>query len=446
MAENDGTDIATMVSDFLSGPVVAEYPDLAFLGPQGVLEVAARRTGITSVKLQLPFKNYLHPRSVVIEADGLEDPLTQTTRRASSTWKGYGKALAEGWLVDQGSTHPKGFHTRSDSRSWIRFDFDRPVDLRRITVHNAAPWTRARGLQVRVGTPDGAWETLYDGAARLASFRAAVEEDHRKRVGGGRVSRFGLPGRMQPRPHPAAAELTEALGEIYSWNHGAAESLLKTSPSLTVAERGAFREAVSQQFLKKHDLEWIAHGIRRSFRFWSLAEKKRYIEYAAQVVEDLRDVNDNVCFGFGAALAVTRDKDLIPHDDDLDLIIGFDPDQADSLAEALRLVTECLADKGYTIAGNHLAHRWVTKPGQHKVDVFVGLFEGDRIAWFPGKRGSLTREMVFPTTSRDMLGVACPMPREPETYLAQVYGPGWVTPDPTHSHSWTRTEYQDIAK
>ncbi|MGO1974118.1 MAG: hypothetical protein ACTH2Q_14270 [Propionibacteriaceae bacterium] len=436
-------DVQSLVTDFLAGPVVAEYEDLTFLRPDGVLELDHRRKAITAVKLQLPAKQYLHLRSVIIDADGLDDPIAQTTRTASSTWKGYGKALGQGWLFDPDSKRAKGFHTGADARPWVRIDFDAPVDLRRITVQNASPWARARGLQVLVGTADGAWETLYDGAARLASFRTALEKDHRRKLGNTRIR---LPGRKPVAMHPAAGDLLDVLAAVYTWDHAGAESLLKTVPDLADGEKAAFRDAISNQVLKEREVEWIAHGIRRSFRFWSEEERRRYIEYTAQVVEDLREVNENVCFGFGAALAVVRDKDLIPHDDDLDVIIGFDPDQAGSLAEGLDLVTDCLTAKGYTVAGTHMAHRWVTKPGQHKIDVFAGLFEGERIAWYPGKRGALTREMMFPTSAREMLGVSCALPRDPEEYLAQVYGPGWVSPDPHHAHTWGRKPYADIAK
>jgi hypothetical protein len=88
----------------------------------------------------------------------------------------------------------------------------------------------------------------------------------------------------------------------------------------------------------------------------------------------------------------------------------------------------------------------VARPGQgKKLDVFVGIFEGDTISWYPGTRGSLHRETMFPTSEGPMLGHACPLPRNPLQYLETVYGPGWRNPDPAFRHQWSGAGYEDIA-
>jgi hypothetical protein len=174
-------------------------------------------------------------------------------------------------------------------------------------------------------------------------------------------------------------------------------------------------------------------------------EKQRYLEFSRQVIRDLAELTENVCFGFGAALAIVRQGDMTPHDDDLDIIVGLEADQASTLAEGLDLVARTLRSRGHDVGGNFLAHQHVRHPRGMTVDVFVGIFQGDSIDWFPGPRGVLTRSMMFPASVGSMLGQECLLPRSPLLYLERVYGPTWRVPDNSFHHAWRREAYQDIA-
>ena len=96
------------------------------------------------------------------------------------------------------------------------------------------------------------------------------------------------------------------------------------------------------------------------------------------------------------------------------------------------------------MTGTFAAHRHVRRPGRKRVDVFVGLFEGEAVSWYPGARGGLTRAIVFPPGSADLLGVTCAIPAQPEVYLERLYGEGWRVPDPYFSHAWNVAAYADI--
>ena len=198
--------------------------------------------------------------------------------------------------------------------------------------------------------------------------------------------------------------------------------------------------------LLQRALEWTAHGPTRSFRFWTPEEKVEYVRLTVSVAAALRELTPHVCFGYGAALAVVRDGDLIPHDDDLDLIVAFEPGEARTLPEAHALVEEHLRARGFAVKGDFFGHRHVAAtPGAKNVDVFSGLFEGDRISWYPGTRGALDRRTMFPTSEGELLGVACPLPAHPVTYLETIYGPGWSTPDPGFRHTWRKKDFADQA-
>ena len=81
----------------------------------------------------------------------------------------------------------------------------------------------------------------------------------------------------------------------------------------------------------------------------------------------------------------------------------------------------------------------------HPVDVFVGIFEGDVVSWYPAARRGLVRTDVFPPSSATLLGVEMAIPASPEAYLERLYGAGWRTPDPDFMHPWNRSEFADLS-
>lgn len=424
-------DGAAIVDD-VAGLAQRAFPDLDFLGPRGELLITADLAATSKVRVSLPGTQYLHLHSVELEGPSLTDPITQTTRSTSSHWKDSARWLAEGKLFDGALDHQKGFHTGKDDNPWLDIAFHQPTDLTSVLLRNADTHTslRAQGIQVDVQSHDGSWLNLYDGAAREAQFSSLIE------------------AMSVHSPHGVdtdARDLMALLGDIVVGKHGTADKRLKAIKSLDPSDQKAVRDAASQQLLARRRMEWTSHGVRRSFRFWSEAERRRYTKFTVDTVRDLESLNPNVCFGFGSVLAVVREGALIKHDDDLDLIIGFEPHQATTLAEARELVTEHLTQLGYQVGGDHLAHVFVTKGDEVKIDVFVGLFEGDTIAWYPGARGSLQRDDMFPTSEGTLLGHRCPLPRNPTIYLEQVYGPSWRVPDPGFIHKWRRKPYDDIS-
>jgi hypothetical protein len=199
----------------------------------------------------------------------------------------------------------------------------------------------------------------------------------------------------------------------------------------------------NREILVGRSLEWTSHGIKRSFRFWSAPERRAYVEYASRVVDDLRSLSELVCLGFGSVLAAVRDGDLIPHDDDLDIIIGFGPDQAADLPTALDRLAEHLGEQGYAVTGNHVTHRWVRRrEGGPTVDVFVGMVEDGRVGWYPGKRRAFGVDEMFPVSTGTIAGVRCTLPRNPLLYLETVYGESWRIPDSGFKHDWNPREYR----
>ncbi|QDP96552.1 hypothetical protein FOE78_12120 [Microlunatus elymi] len=456
MTDESPLPLAEIIDEFTR--VTHKFEDLDFLNAGGVLEVRAAVPAVTAVWIEVPGLTSLELASVVIEADGLEDPVAQSTLRTS---KAAGPEFAEvartKRLLDPArlaESEPElGVCTQQQQRPSLNIVFDEPVDLRKIIIRNRRDQDaeRARGIQVLVRTADGWWTTLYDGIRRERELVQAVEQHFAGRLVTRRLTeaarrRFGRPKAAEPTP--LLADLVRLLTAIQLREVPKLIFRELDRLSLTSEQASEFRHLVSEKIVARRQQEWNIHGIKRSFRFWSEQEKKDYLDFAIDVINCLQELNENVCLGFGSVLSVVRDHDLIPHDDDLDVIIAFEPEQATTLAEGKALIRKCLEDKGFVVTGDFTSYHWVFPAngrGQ-KLDAFAGIWEGDHIAWYPGKRGVLTRDMLFPVQHRPLLGRDCAIPHDPETYLERVYGPDWQTPNPHFRHTWRRKEYADLLK
>lgn len=419
----------------------AQFPELSFLDPNGVLELSCNLPSVVCLRLELPGTECLHLGQVLIDIDGPVHLVSEAELAASSTWRGYGKHLAEGHVIDP-LFRGTGFHTKKEHRPWLEVRFREPVDIQRIRLRNRDNSTarRARGLRVMVRTDAGRWCTVHDGMDREQQFALRTAQVH-----GSLEDVTGEDG-SSPAPASVGGDLARIVTQLHLREYEA--SLVRDLRLVQFSEedRGRLRELVNARILHDRELEWTSHGVRRSFRFWSQEEKEEYVAFAMSVVEDLRSLTESVSLGFGSVLAIVRDNDLIPHDDDLDIIIGFEPSKAATIAVGLQLIETALRNAGYVVSGTNTAHRMVSRPGVKKVDVFVGIFEGDEISWYPGHRGALSREIVFPGTEVNFMGVDCAMPADPPGYLAAVYGPDWSTPDPHFKHSGDRKEYAHLIR
>lgn len=403
------------------------FNDFNFLQPGGILHIRQRYEEVTRLRIELPGPQYLSLRSIHLETSLSQDELIEATTMSSSSWHTEPIELAA--ILTSEDDGAESFSTGKDDTAWIELAFATPLELVAVQLRNIdGPSSRRPvGLSMTLVQQDGTAHVLYDAERRRKQLRNVARG----------YTKYSEVAHTAP-----IADLLDILVDTIAGHHARARSRYKKVRPPDEVGR-LFRHEVNELLLRARGLEWTGHGAQRSFRFWSEAEKVDYIETAAEVAEALADLTPNVCFGYGAALAAVRDGEPIPHDDDLDLIVGFDADLAGSIPEALALVKEHLGRRGFDVRGEFLSHRHVVKPGHRKLDVFVGLFEGDTIAWFPGTRGALHRNDMFPPSTGRMLGVECPLPNDPVVYLETVYGPTWQVPDPAFKHRWQPKPFAD---
>jgi hypothetical protein len=414
--------------DALIQVATARFTNLGYLGPDGLLDVPLELDGVSGIRLQLPPGRALRLQAIGLDGPGATD-MASIARVVASSREGDGPgAIDPAILFDIDRPAGPAIHTRVDQPAWAEVRFARRVALTRLRLRNVSDETarEARGLKVTATTR---WRTrvIYNGSAELRDWRSLVAR-----------------AKIETASDPERAALLHVLDLTVRGEYARAHQSL----AHTVADEGDrrwFRVAVNRALLPARGLEWTVHGPTRPFRAWSPLEQEDYVRDSASIVEALQALTPDVCLGFGSVLAVVRDRALIPHDDDLDIIVGFEPAQAETLSDGLRLVEAHLRSLGYEVTGRFAAHRHVRRPGGKRVDVFVGLFEEDAVSWYPGARGGLTRSIVFPPRQAELLGVRCTIPAQPETYLERLYGEGWRVPDPHFNHDWNLSGYEDIA-
>ncbi|SFO94566.1 LicD family protein [Geodermatophilus dictyosporus] len=139
-----------------------------------------------------------------------------------------------------------------------------------------------------------------------------------------------------------------------------------------------------------------------------------------------------VCYG--TLLGAVRDGDLIPHDDDADLgYLSRQEHPADVVRENLEL-ERVLRARGYSVvrhSGGHLQLVFTDDEGaqDHYIDVFTAFeVEGCTYLCFQVGAADLDLRTLSEVTLR---GRRHPAPAAAERLLAETYGPGWRTPDPS---------------
>ena len=222
-----------------------------------------------------------------------------------------------------------------------------------------------------------------------------------------------------------------------------AHERLTSELGLTAVDKISIRKAITHRLLLDREREWSAHGVWKSFRFWSLEEKIDYLNRANRLIDLLETIVPNVTYGFGSVLGFVRDGDFMPHDDDMDLLVAIPKGDADNYSDAKSALIKILSESGLNVYNENRTH--FTANG---VDVFIGFAESDSsIAWFPSCRKSgLVLNDIFPPSEISVLGVSVKIPNNSEKYLEVTYGPDWRIPNLGWEHPWNISEYLDYCK
>lgn len=392
------------------------------------------------LRLSLTADEVLNLGSIRIYVTGKDTPLRLTgsanVKQSSNFYKDADTSERGLHNFLEGHAAGASIHTRKEKSPWVEIDLGESYQIARIILNNRDDdWAaRAWTLLVETAEDDRQFTQIYSHSQREAEFALRVEQ---------KMAGFG----SWPEPDlPALRCLDMVTLAVLRGDYAAAKNILATKDKEIASQPvEAIKHAVTQDLLYARERFWTTHGILRSFAFWSHEEKLNYIRDSCAVLNIVRDVTENACFGFGSALACHRDGDLIPHDDDLDIIVAFPKSEIPTVPHGLKHLEKALTQRGLEVFGDYKSHLKVREKGKKEVDVFVGLIEPEMtVSWFPGPPEGLPVGDVFPPRQAELLGEPFAIPKNTETYLAGVYGADWHMPKARWRHDWSAKRHKNL--
>lgn len=364
----------------------------------------------------------------------------------------------------------RSIHTQPEPEPWWQATFAEDVPLRRLRLFNRGDrWgIRARHLRIAL-LIDGRWQTVHD--PRGAQHALAVLQDCLACAGPVRVEsslpdlrqclRAAIAERLRTlQLLPAGVPWRSVLTLVDIWGDSAPDEddltllaawmsqtsglypllplagRLKT-PAAVLALQSRLQEIAVAQGLGHFVI--TRHGIQRSYL---LTHREAFLDGAQTLIARLEALDYQAVLAYGTLLGAVRDGALIPHDDDLDLLMPCRAgDQAGVAAEMTRLA-ERLRGFGYQV--EQLLPQSLN---MHVRDTALGV-ELDLFPCWQDATGRLHLHMekmairpidaslLLPPGQVRLHDRAMPAPADPQGFLLERYGAGWTVPNQFFEWPW----------
>jgi hypothetical protein len=169
-------------------------------------------------------------------------------------------------------------------------------------------------------------------------------------------------------------------------------------------------------------------------QFGNQETAKKYFKEVIDVLEFLEGNGYQCAIDSGTLLGYTREKQVITHDHDYDVVAFIEGDALFEITRNyLKLINKLEEKENYFPirgSGMHIQLRRT-----FGIDIFLGFIYRDLVYIYPHIKG-IKKEDYFPIKKVNMYGYKVPIPSNPELFCEKVYGKNWQEPDPDWKFDW----------